>query len=565
MKLLHFLLIYSAISFAQTNYPKDYFRSPLDIPIELSGCFGELRPNHFHSGFDIKTQKREGLNIYAVADGYVSRIKISTYGYGKAIYITHPNGYTSLYGHLTSAVGEIEKFIKNYQTQEKSFEVEMYLKPTDLPVKKGDIVALSGNTGGSGGPHLHFEFRDSKTDNIFNPMLFGFDKYIKDSKKPTINGLYIYPITETSIVNQSNNAVNSAVALQADGTFLSNKVKAFGKIGFGINVIDSFDNPGNKYGIYKVEVFDNGRSIFGYQFDSFAFEEFRYINALVDFPRFKKLGQKVQKLFMKNPYPLKLIKTDADNGIITVDPNNMTKNYKIVICDYANNQTEINVPVDYSGLPQINIEPVVKSKYFIKSNIENIFALENVEVTFPEKIFYDNFYMDFRVKNDTVYLHNETVPVHANFTLKIDSKNYSEDKMKKMFIGKLDGKTPEYVPTTRKGSVFSTKVRELGIFCLAEDLVAPTVSINEKIEGRDLSNVKNISFRIADNLSGINSFNGYLNGKWILFEYEYKLKRLRCDVSDANPVNGKNDLKLIVIDNVGNSTIFETTFNYTKI
>ncbi len=563
MKSVVFFLIYSWFSVAQTNYPKDYFRSPLDIPIELSGCFGELRPNHFHSGFDIKTQKREGLNVYAVAEGYVSRIKIATYGYGKAIYVTHPNGYTSLYGHLSSAVGNIEKFIKDYQYKEKSFEVEIYLKPTDLPVKKGEIIALSGNTGGSGGPHLHFEFRDSKTDNIFNPMLFGFDKYIKDTKKPTINGLFVYPIEEKSIVNQSNNAINLGLQLQNDGTFLAQTVKAFGKIGFGINTIDSFDNPGNRYGIYKVEVFDNGKSIFGYQFDSFAFEEFRYINALLDFSRFKKMNQKVQKLFVKNPYPLKIIKTDADKGIIDVDTNNFNKIYKIIVSDYMNNQTEIEIPVEYSGLPPTNIELPKKSKYFVKCNNENIFSLENVEVNFPEKIFYEDFFMDFRVKNDTVYLHNETVPVHLNYNFSIDAKKYSEDNLKKMFIGKVESKKVEYMPTTRKGTIFTAKTRELGTYCLKVDNVAPKISILKTVENKNLLNEKSISFRISDDVSGINTFNGFLNGKWILFEYEYKQKKLTYNFLDNIPNQGKNDLKLVVTDNVGNSSIFETSFIFT--
>ncbi len=560
MKLVSLLFCFSFLGIAQTNYPKDYFRSPLDIPIELSGCFGELRPNHFHSGFDIKTQKKEGLNVYAVADGYVSRIKIATYGYGKAIYVTHPNGYTSLYGHLTSGVGNIEKFIKDYQYKEKSFEIEIYLKPTDLPVKKGEIIALSGNTGGSGGPHLHFEFRDSKNDNIINPMLFGFDKYIKDSKKPTINSFYVYPVDDKSIVNQSNNLVSVGLDLQKDGTFLTQKIKAFGKIGFGINAFDSFDNPGNKYGIYKVEVFDNGKSIFGYQFDSFAFEEFRYINALLDFNKFKTNGQKIQKLFMKNPYPLKIINTDVNNGIISVGADNLTKNYKVIISDYANNITEITVPVDYSGLPPTNIITEKKSKYFVKSNIENVFALENIEVSFPEKIFYEDFYMDFKVKNDTVYLHNKLVPVHSNFNLSIESKKYSDDKLKKMFIAKIDGKKIDYVTTTKKGSVLSTNIRELGTYCLVDDVVAPKISILKIIEGKDISNDKTINFRISDNLSGINSFNGFLNGKWILLEYEYKQNRITYKFSDGIAIVGKNDLKLVVVDNVGNSSIFETSF-----
>ncbi|MBC7641001.1 MAG: M23 family metallopeptidase [Flavobacterium sp.] len=564
MKSLIYFLFLSISGFSQINYPTDYFRLPLDIPMELSGCFGELRNNHFHSGFDIKTNKQEGLNVFAVADGYVSRIKISTFGYGKAIYITHPNGFTTLYGHLKSGVGSIEKFIKTNQYQQKSYEIELFLKPDDLPVKKGDIIALSGNTGGSGGPHLHFEFRDSKNDNIINPMLFGFDTYLKDTKKPTINSLLVYPIDDQSVVNESNKPVTINLVLQPDGSYIAQKIKVFGKIGFGISAFDTFDNVYNKYGLYKVSVSKNEKSIFEYQFDSFAFEEFRYINALLDYPRFKSMNQKVQKLFMKNPYPLKIIKTDAANGIIEVEKNNMTQVYKIQIYDFKNNHIEILVPVDYSDLLAKNIEPIKKTKYFVKSNNENIFSLENVEINFPEKVFYNDFYMDLKVKNDTVFLHNESVPVHSNFTLMIDSKNNSEIQMSKMFIGKLENKKIEFVQTTRKGSVFTARNRELGVYCLSKDTIAPKITSLKPIEGKNLTKEKNITIKISDDLSGIKSFNGYINGNWVLMEYEYKLKRLTYNLQDNKLKIGINDFKLEVIDNLGNSSIFETWFEYSE-
>ena len=179
MKFFIFLFLFSSSLFAQTEYPKDYFSPPLDIPMQLSGNFGELRPNHFHAGFDLKTMQKEGLKVYAIADGYVSRIKISTFGNGKAIYITHPNGFTSVYGHLQSGNGAIENYIKKNHYKEKSFEIEMFLKPEELVVKKGQVIAFSGNTGASEGPHLHFEIRDTKTEKVINPMFFGFDKNIK--------------------------------------------------------------------------------------------------------------------------------------------------------------------------------------------------------------------------------------------------------------------------------------------------------------------------------------------------------------------------------------------------
>lgn len=184
MKFLFFLICFSV--FAQVDYPKDYFRSPLDIPMQLSGNFGELRNNHFHAGFDLKTQQKEGLPIFAVADGYISRIKISTFGNGKTLYITHSNGFTSVYAHLQKTSDSIEKFIKKVHYQEQSFEIEKFLKPGEFIVSKGEIIAFSGNSGASEGPHLHFEFRDNVTENIINPMLFGFNQFLKDTKKPVV-------------------------------------------------------------------------------------------------------------------------------------------------------------------------------------------------------------------------------------------------------------------------------------------------------------------------------------------------------------------------------------------
>jgi murein DD-endopeptidase MepM/ murein hydrolase activator NlpD len=238
MKAIYFLLLFATVVSAQNQYPKDYFRPPLDIPMQLSGNFGELRPNHFHAGFDFKTNQKEGLNVYAAADGYVSRIKISTVGYGKAIYITHANGYTTVYGHLQKAVGLIQDKIIALQYAEKRYDVEAYFKPGELTVKKGEIIAISGNTGGSEGPHLHFEFRDNKTEKIINPLFFGLD--LKDTKKPIVSNLLVYPIDNNSVVNESKRPVLLSLSLQKDGTYLSEKVLANGRIGFGINANFNF-------------------------------------------------------------------------------------------------------------------------------------------------------------------------------------------------------------------------------------------------------------------------------------------------------------------------------------
>lgn len=559
MKIFYCIFFCSFCVFGQNNYPKDYFRSPLDIPIQLSGNFGELRPNHFHAGFDFKTQQKEGLNVYAAADGYVSRIKIAHGGYGKAIYITHPNGFTTVYGHLKCAIGAIENHIKKEQYKSQSYEIEIILNPSILVVKKGELIALSGNTGGSDGPHLHFEFRDTQSEKIINPMFFGFEKLLVDNKSPIINSLMVYPIDENSIVNQAKRPISVSLSLQDDGSYISEKVLASGKIGFGIISIDLDNVSWNANGIYRVQSFLNGKQIFGYQFDTFSFDESRYVNALIDFYRYKKLGQRVQKLFMKNPYPLSLIKSNIDNGIITIAPN-MNQMYRIEVADFYENITKITIPIQFSNLPSKVKEEPVTSKYLIKSKRENSFSLENVSVFFPANTFYDDFHMNFDVKDGMLFLHDETVAAHSSFSITFEDSLATEKDREKMFIASIDGKKIYFNTTKIKNNTFTTYTKYLGQYCLMKDTIGPKIIISKGIEGNWISAQKELKLTISDDLSGINTYNGYLNGDWVLFEYESKTKKLTHNFADGIVAEGKNDLKVVVTDNVGNSTIFETHF-----
>ncbi|MBA4276972.1 M23 family metallopeptidase [Flavobacterium sp.] len=559
MRFYLFTLLFAGSLFAQMDYPKDYFRSPLDIPMQLSGNFGELRPNHFHAGFDLKTLQKEGLNVYAVADGYVSRIKISTFGNGKAIYITHPNGYTSVYGHLQRAAGEIEDFIKKTHYVEQSFEIEMYLKPDQLVVKKGQLIAFSGNTGASEGPHLHFEFRDNVTENIINPMLFGFDKMLKDTKKPLLSNIYVYPLDDKTIVNQSKRPLLLNLILKKDGTYQSDKVVTNGKIGFGINAFDYDDVSYNKNGVYKVQSFYNGAPNFGYQFDTYSFDEMRYVNALIDYSRYKKTQQRVQKLFMNNPYKLSIIKTDKTNGVIAV-ASNLTALYRIEVSDFYGNLTTVSIPIKQEALTTIIDKEPISSKYLVKANNDSNFSKDNMSVFFPAGTFYEDFYLNFDVKNDTLFLHDDTVPAHTNFTISIEDSKYKETQREKLFLASINGQKSTYIPSYRKDNVFTAKVKTLGKFALVLDTIPPVISIAKPIEGKWLSDKKFLQFSISDALSGIKSYNGYLNGKWILFEYDNKTRKITHDFTDGIVAEGRNDLKIIVIDNMGNSTIFETHF-----
>ena len=540
--------------FAQTQYPKDYFRPPLDIPMQLSGNFGELRPNHFHAGFDLKTNQKEGLNVYAIADGYVSRIKISTFGNGKCIYITHPNGYTSVYGHLQTTVGPIQDYVKKTHYKEQAYEIEMLLKPDELPVTKGQLIALSGNTGSSEGPHLHFEIRDTKTEFVINPIFFGFDQNIKDTKKPTLSSLYVYPL-DNAMVNQSKQPLLVNMTLQKDGTYLAGKVKTNGKIGFGINAVDTDDVSFNKNGVFNVSTFLNGNQNYNYQFNTYSFDEMRYINAFIDYPRYKKTSQRVQKLFMKTPFALSIIKTDSLRGIISAVPN-LTSNYRIEVSDYFGNSNSITVPIEYDlETPLVPAEPVT-SKYFVRYNKDSNFEKDNMSVFFPAGTFYDDFNLNFDVKNNKIYIHDDTVPVHSNFTITIKDTIYPESLKDRLYVGK----GTSYNGTIRKGDVFTAKAKILGQYGLVLDTIAPVIKITKPVEGKWISDQRKIEFTISDSLSGIKSYNGYLNGSWVLFEYENKNRKITHTFDDQYLTEGENFLKMEVVDNVGNSTIFETHF-----
>ena len=558
MKIIYsFLFFYAFTTVAQITYPKDYFRSPLDIPMQLSGNFGEFRPNHFHAGFDFKTMQKEGLNIYAVADGYVSRIKISTVGNGKTIYIDHPNGYTSVYAHLQRSLGKIEEYIKRAHYKEQAYEIELFPNPEDLIVKKGDTIALSGNTGGSEGPHLHFEFRDTQTEKVINPYFFGFDSFMKDTKKPQISSLVVYPINENSVVNQSKRPVNLNLSLMADGSYLSQKVLAKGRIGFGIQSYDVFDFSYDKYGLFKVQTFLNGSPSFGYQLDTFSFDETKYINAFIDFYKYKKTKQRIQKLFMQNPYPLSIIRSDLNYGIIEVS-SNFTNLYRIEVSDFYGNTTAISIPIQYAVDEAKITEEVVKTPYLLKAKTDSNFEKDNGSVFFPAGTFYDDFYLDFDVKDNVMTVHNDLVAVNNAFQVTIIDSSAVNDE--KTFIASLKENKLSYNSTKRKENTFTTYTKKLGQFILAKDTIAPKISIAKPIDGKWLSNQKTVQLTISDALSGIKSYNGFLNGKWILFEYENKTNTITHYFDDGIVAEGKNDLKVVVTDNVGNSTIFETQF-----
>ena len=559
MRVIFIFLFAIASINAQENYPQDYFRSPLDIPLLTSGTFGELRTNHFHSGIDFRTQKKEGLPVYAAADGYVSRIKISTYGYGKAIYITHPNGYTTVYGHLLKATPSIESYIKKQHYKEQSFEIDVFPVIGELMVKKGDVIAYSGNTGGSFGPHLHYEFRDTHTEKIINPFYFGLAKEFEDTRPPVIDGLLVYPMDENSNVNMSKQPVLVNLVLQKDGSYLASSVKAYGTIAFALQTHDLSNNNYGKNGVFGIHTFLNGNSNFNIKFDTFSFEETRHINNYIDYERFVKTKQKFQKLFIETPYALSLLTKNQSNGLINIQPN-VNYTYRIEVTDFHQNKTIIHVPIQFSYVKPTILPEVKKSNYFIKYKNEHQYVKDSVSVFIPEDTFYKDTSIDFEVTNGIVKIGLPTLAIKKNITISIPHSSIVEKERSSYFIASKEGAKLSYNKTYLKGNYFTLYTRNLGEFVLAKDSVAPIIKPLNFSEGKWLSTQPVLEVALTDDFSGIQSFNGYLNNQWILFEYDFKTNKLTHDFADNIVIEGRNELKLIVVDNVGNSTIFETHF-----
>jgi len=559
MKKTVLLFLLSCSIYAQSEYPQDYFRHPLDITLVLSGTFGELRSSHFHSGLDIKTNQKTGLKVYSAAEGYVSRIKISHFGYGKAIYITHPNGYTSVYGHLKKFSDRLEKYIKECQYDKESFEVEVFPGSEELLIATDEIIAYSGNTGGSGGPHLHFEIRDN-LERPINPMLFGID--VKDSKAPFVSAIYAYPKDKNAIINGKNKRVPLRLIPNKNGDYEVEKISAYGKIGFGVTTYDKQDLAPNNNGVSNIQTFFNGNKNLEIDFKRFSFAESKHIKRFIDYDYFKSKRSRIQKLFRQKNNPLSIYKNVNDEGYILVEDSTSSV-YKIRIRDYKQNETWVTIPVKgkYDTVEKEFVDKAV-TKSLIYSDKATELTSGNVKINFYENTVYDDTFIDFTVNSDTIHIHEDKVPLQKNFYINYDLSNYKTKHLDKIFIARLYGyyKRPSYVRTRRKGNILSAGSKTLGLYTLAMDTIAPTIKPVNFQDKKWLSKYRYLTVKIDDELSGISKYRATVNGKWILMEYDYKTDTLIHDFNDDIVIDTKNELKIIVTDNVGNSSTFEATF-----
>lgn len=561
-----FFCLTTVLSAQQNQYPSDYFGSPLGIPLLLSGNFGELRTNHFHAGIDIKTNGVEGYKVYAVAEGFVSRIKVQERGYGNVIYITHPNGYTTVYAHLQRLQGAAADSLKSAQYQQQSFTVDLNFTADQLPVKKGETIGLSGNSGGSGGAHLHFEIRETYSEIPVNPLLFNLP--IKDNISPYVMGIAIYPKGINSTVNGKEVPNYLKVIKNGNQYKCVDTIQVNGKIGIGVRAVDYLNNSRNPCGVFDIRLKVNEQEIFAYRTEKISFDESRYINAHCDYRYKKETGKWVHQLFKLpndglSAYPIRIndgiIKVEKDSIYnVTVELKDVYGNLSYLKAVLKGNAKTLNSPF-YSSL----------ATELFSCTTANVFSTDSFKLFIPDSALYEDVEFKYQqVVNKEHYsnvhaVHQYTTPLHKNANMAILCTKPMKDSSKAVVI-RMNKKYKSYLTGVHQNGWMRFESRYFGTFMVSEDWTKPVVKNRSIYPGKDVSKQSRITFKIWDSKSGIASYRGEINGQWVLFEYDAKKKQLRYNI-DSHVKVGKNQLVLSVKDKVGNENVFKCSFYNGKV
>lgn len=545
--------------FPSKNYPQGYFTWPVKATVGIAANFGELRPNHYHMGLDVRTDQKENVPVLAAADGYVSKVKIEPFGFGRCIYISHPNGLTTLYAHLNDFYPALEAYIKQEQYKAESWKLFLENIPAHLfPVKKGQFIAYSGNTGGSQGPHLHFEIRDTETDKVLNPLLFGFP--IPDNIPPAVMRVAVYDRSKSTYeqtpriypvkkIKGVYTTVPSVIALPTD------------KVSFAISAVDRYTGSTNQNGIYEADLYDNGDPVVGFQVDSISYDETRYMNAHVDFKMKANGGPWLQHLSRLPGYSNSIYKEVTGDGVIDIS-NNEAHDIKITVKDAEGNETEIAFAVRSTGA---GTGTPSGSANIFRPGFVNIFEDNNICFYLDEKELYDSLHFNVvklagtHVGAIAYKLHGGDIPVHTFYNVRI--KNNAAANADRMVMKRWWGSKDDYAKAEQEGGGwYRSSFKALGNVELYADETAPTITPVGFKDGMNAAKLNRIAFVIRDETDELRNFRAELDGKWLRFSND-KGKTFIYKFDEHCPP-GEHELKISVEDCAGNKT--EKLYRFTR-
>lgn len=566
----HCFLLLSLLLFleAKAQYPSNYFTAPLDTPLIIVGSFGEIRNDHFHMGIDLSTGEQEGVPVMAAAEGFVSRIKISNDGYGKALYITHPNGYVTVYGHLQKFTPALNELVRKMQYEKQSYEIDETLSNKEVKLKKGEVIGYSGSSGSAEGPHLHFEIRHEETEEPINPLHFGLTG--PDTIPPTINYIRVYPLAENGIVNKTDTATTYEVMMSEGVNYLNtlDYIQVFGTIMFGINATDRVNNSNATLGVYSVELYIDRNLAYQWQYDRLNFDESRYVNAHTDYMTHVRDRLTIERAFRLPGNHMNLGDTSMTGyQFFTED---VSHDIRFVVRDFAGNKTVLEFQaLTYASLSSNQYQRRSDDALLVTPQKGIAVHKQRLDVSIPSGAVYQDFYYtDAEAKSESYASNifkvgNYYEAVHNPITVGIKPNAELADSIKsKAVIAQLfSNNTLKSWGGKWNGKFLSANVRSFGDFVIAVDTVGPKVE--KDYVPADMNTVYGgvVRIKVSDDLSGIKSYSVKIDNRWWLFEYNKKLNLLIGDLS-AVDLNKKHPIEVTVVDERGNTTVWKSDFYY---
>lgn len=551
--------------FPKKNYPKNYFIYPVDARISLAANFGELRPNHYHMGLDCRTDQVVNKTVKAAADGYIARISVEPFGYGQAIYINHPNGLTTVYGHLNRFFPALEKYIRAKQYEKESWKIDLQIPPGMFPVKQGQFIAWSGSTGGSMGPHCHFEIRDTKTGKVLNELLFGLP--IPDNVPPSIQQLYMYDRTKSTYSQTPQHLPIKKTG--NDYTTTENIIPVHSdKISFGITANDKQSHSNNPNGIYEAAIYLDNLPLSAFQLDSISYDETRYVNANIDYKTRASGGPYIQHLSRLPGYPQGVYKDINGDGVINLKDTEVHE-VKIVVKDPNDYTSVLRFKIkkgtvnENAGLINPGKEPIE-----FQPNQVNVFENQNIQLYLPPLTLYDS--LVFTHSEKPANSSNSYSAIHSVFSGLIPSEDYFTIRLKadkpvpeylknKMLIKQSWKGKDDVVKASQNESWYSAKFNRFGDFELIADDLPPVIYVDFK-DNANLSKYRTIVVTPKDNNDEIKNFRTELDGKWLMFSND-KGRKYIYHFDEMCP-RGKHELKISVEDEAGNRT--QKIYHFTR-